>query len=296
MGSFGIAGRNSVGLGIGGIIALSNSSGVSVFNGASVAYSLRVPAGSLYGGPLVRVRESIGNTERDFYASGIADAYGNRWIDTVALLAFCGAGSGFVTTLYSQVGSAHMTQSTAGAQPRIVNAGVVELSNSTPAIYTTTGMSMAINPATFLVTGNGDRSMVAVLNRQSTGSMVVWSGNLTATGAWGIDNNTVLLYCPYTGTQNITGTARSAGVPHVLTGVRTSGVSSGFANGTLINTNSAAISTVATNGLGIGVRPVDSIVSTGWYSEVLYFRTGLSTASRQALERSQGAAFGITVA
>jgi hypothetical protein len=275
----------------GGAIGL----GVNVFGPASVAYSLRIPTGSKYSGPLIRVRRSSDNAEQDFGVATV-DSYGNRLLDTSALLTFCGSGSGFVTTWYNQAADLyHMTQTTAASQPRIVNAGAVEASNGLPAVYTTTGLSMAINPAPFLVTGNGPRALSAVLNRQSAGSLAVWSGVL-ATGAWGIDNNTALLYCPYAGTQNITSAARAAGTPHVFTGIRTAGVSTGYVNGTSIGTNSVAISTVATNGLGIGVRPTDLTVSTGWYSEVVYVSGALSTALRQALERSQGSAFGITVA
>lgn len=72
-----------------------------------------------YTGPLIRVRESGGNTQTDISASGTE-------LDTTALLAHTGSNNGFVTTVYDQVGSNHITQGTDGAQPRIVNAGAVD--------------------------------------------------------------------------------------------------------------------------------------------------------------------------
>jgi hypothetical protein len=62
--------------------------GASVFDGLAGAYSLRIPAGSTYSGPLLRVRRSSNNAEADFRAVLAADANGNRFLDTAALLAF----------------------------------------------------------------------------------------------------------------------------------------------------------------------------------------------------------------
>lgn len=98
------------------------------FSGASAAYSLR-NLSSAYTGPLIRVRRSSDNVERDIYGTFGGD------LDIASLVAFVGANSGFVTTWYDQSGNArHATQATAGAQPRIVNAGVVETEGGKPSI------------------------------------------------------------------------------------------------------------------------------------------------------------------
>jgi hypothetical protein len=99
------------------------------FSGASAAYSLR-NLSSAYTGPLIRVRRSNDNVERDIYGTFGGD------LDIASLVAFVGANSGFVTTWYDQSGNArHATQSTAGSQPRIVNAGVVDTENGKPTIF-----------------------------------------------------------------------------------------------------------------------------------------------------------------
>jgi hypothetical protein len=54
-------------------------------------------------------------------------------LDTAALLAFVGAGNGFVTTWYDQSGNGrNATQTTAGQQPQIVSNGVIETQNGRP--------------------------------------------------------------------------------------------------------------------------------------------------------------------
>jgi hypothetical protein len=98
------------------------------YSGASAAYSLR-NLSSAYTGPLIRVRRSSDNLERDIYGTFRGD------LDLAALTSFVGANSGFVTTWYDQSGSGrHATQATAGSQPRIVNAGAVETEGGKPAI------------------------------------------------------------------------------------------------------------------------------------------------------------------
>jgi hypothetical protein len=87
--------------------------------GAIAAYSLRKLTRK-YKGPCVRVRRGSDNAEMD------AGFIGNN-LNTAGLLAFCGAGDGFVTTWYDQSGFArHASQVAANSQPRIVNSGAIQ--------------------------------------------------------------------------------------------------------------------------------------------------------------------------
>ena len=84
---------------------------------------------SSWTGPLVTVRRSSDNATLDIYARG------DGWLDTVALLTWCGSASAFVTRLWDQSGRGrHAVQATASAQPRIVNAGVLDTLNGRPTI------------------------------------------------------------------------------------------------------------------------------------------------------------------
>jgi hypothetical protein len=99
----------------------------------AAAYSLRkLSPNTLYSGAAIRVRRSSDNTEQDInFVSSAVDAP----LDTTALSSFVGANNGFVVTWYNQNGSAnHFTQTTASLQPRIVNAGTIELLGGLPCI------------------------------------------------------------------------------------------------------------------------------------------------------------------
>lgn len=78
----------------------------------AAAYSFR-RVRSAYAGALVRVRRSSDSTEQDFGAALPA-------VNWAAVLAFIGAGNGFVTTWYDQGGNTRdLLQATASAQPQI---------------------------------------------------------------------------------------------------------------------------------------------------------------------------------
>lgn len=105
------------------------------FSGALDAYttdlagvwSVRRRMLASYTGPLIRVRRSSDSTEQDIGY----DANGD--LDTAALLTFCGAGDGFVRYIYDQSGgTADLSQGTAAAQRRIVNAGVLDTCGTLP--------------------------------------------------------------------------------------------------------------------------------------------------------------------
>jgi SPP1 family predicted phage head-tail adaptor len=87
---------------------------LDLYPNASAAYSLR-KLRTAYSGSAVRVRRSSDNTEQDIgFVSG--------QLDTTSLLAFCGAGNGFVTTWYDQSGNARdARQTTQATQPQIVS-------------------------------------------------------------------------------------------------------------------------------------------------------------------------------
>lgn len=73
-----------------------------------------------YAGALIRVRRSNDNAESDINASGTG-------LDESSLSSFVGSNSAFIVKWYDQTGAGlDATQSTAGNQPRIVNAGTID--------------------------------------------------------------------------------------------------------------------------------------------------------------------------
>ena len=86
--------------------------------GTPVVWYEMVKRFSAYSGACIRVRRSSDNAEQDIN-------FVNDLIDTASLLSFVGAGNGFITTFYTQVGTANITQATATNQPQIVSSGAL---------------------------------------------------------------------------------------------------------------------------------------------------------------------------
>jgi len=109
------------------------------YSGAAAAYSLR-KLDCDYSGYAVRVRRSSDNTEQDIGFTSNGD------FDTSSLKSFVSSNSGYVVTWYDQSGNnSNITQSTAGNQPRIVNAGVVERKGIKPAVKFLSASSTYLN-------------------------------------------------------------------------------------------------------------------------------------------------------
>ncbi len=142
---------------------------------ATVAAGL-MPLVSSYAGPAIRVRRSTDNTEQDIgFAGGV--------LDTAALTAFCGSGSGYVSTVYDQSGGAHhFAQPSAGAQPMIVNAGAVTAvrQNGPPGIVFAGAQSLVSN-----LSPGGDLSVLALASRVSAAAPDAIVDNVLATASGG---------------------------------------------------------------------------------------------------------------
>ena len=106
------------------ILGETNSFLLDTYTGAAAAYSLRQLSSTTTN--VVRVRRSSDNAEQDFTANQITDE---------TLIAFCGAGNGFVTTWYDQSGlNRNAIQTTATNQPQIVSSGSFILENGKPSL------------------------------------------------------------------------------------------------------------------------------------------------------------------
>jgi hypothetical protein len=145
---------------------------LDLYPNAAAAYSLR-KLRTAYTGSAVRVRRSSDNTEQNIGFIG-------NDLDTTALLAFCGAGNGFVTTWYDQSGSAqNATMSTQANQPQIVSSGVVLTQNGKPAVQydgTNDGLNATIagisNTTALCLFYAYSSNLAAAAN---TGSAALWS-------------------------------------------------------------------------------------------------------------------------
>jgi len=100
---------------------------LNLYPGAAAAYSLR-SLNSDYGGAAIQVRNDSNAVLNIGFTS-------NGDLDTIALLAHCGSGNGFVTTWYDQSGNGYdVTQATALNQPQIVTLGIIDQTNNKPCL------------------------------------------------------------------------------------------------------------------------------------------------------------------
>ena len=281
----------------------------NVFASAAVAYSTRIPAGSAYNGQLQTVRRSIDNDQLDIGSLSVPDANGDRWLDTPTLLDFVGAGSGFVTKLWDISGNGrHATQPNPTLQPRIVNAGVVELSGSRPAVRFTQSNSKFLTVPAFTF-APGRKFMVGTvvqLADLTTFAMRIWVAEgfefgRSFFGTFDVDEFFSLAGSADGNGMRVPATTNPTVISHVF---GTAGLAADV-NGLSVNGG-----TLAQHPGRTGLLPAGNIVIgsdggndndnqsgfDGWLSEIAFCPGEATVAVRQALERSQGAAFGITVA
>lgn len=129
MSRFGLRNRNGLlsNINLGGTRLIPGVLLLDFYNDAEVAYSLK-KINSLYNGSAINVRRSSDNSQQDI-------GFSNNSLDTSALTSFVGSGNGFVTKWYDQSGNQKdIIQTNAVNQPRIVNAGSIEILNSNPTI------------------------------------------------------------------------------------------------------------------------------------------------------------------
>jgi hypothetical protein len=263
---------------------------------AAAAYSLRRLYAS-YTGAAIRVRRSSDNAEIDI-------GFIREGLDVVTLLAFVGAGSGFITTWYDQSGNGrNATQTTAGAQPRIVNAGAIETTNGRPNLVVSGQqfMDSSLTVAQTVVDGVITTLSTVFQSAQGISGTLVnaqfQGGNAYNVHAPWVDGNTyfdVLGLSPRVA-EPVTWDALSVGAF-----VRNGALANVYKNGvTVISTNNNPTTwTQVDQPLVLFALILNLVLNhmVGSVSEMIFFPSALSTADRQTLERNQGAYYSITVA
>ena len=281
----------------GGTGAARTATATPVFEGAlnevpaaAAAYSVRRLQGG-YGGPLLRVRRSADNAERDIGAT----LAGN--LDAAALTGFCGADTCLVRTWYDQSSNGrHMNQPGTVNQPVIVTGGVLETEGARAAlrfpggnrfldgpVMTSQTLTSSVNAVARCTDTSvnrhvyGDRSIGPAQGRQ----LRALAGGGSYLGA-NIGGATVTLSGATTQQRIITLLSGNAGMSGALDGVLTTGSSSTFYE--------TSTFPYRIGGGGPGQGGGDWI---GTISEVILFDSTLATAARQSLEGNQGAYYGL---
>lgn len=135
---------------------------------------------SSYEGPLIRVRRTSDNAEADIGY----DEDGN--LDEAVLLAHVGVSSGQVAKVYGQFAAKDQVQATAGVQPRIVNAGVIDRgSDGAPAMLGGRTEAASMSGTDWTLHCKGDRA-------NDANYRIFWE--LVGINTWGGKTNTQKLY------------------------------------------------------------------------------------------------------
>jgi hypothetical protein len=282
LGGVGLVGRVGQGrFGRGGVIIPPP---LDTVTGSAAAYSLR-RIRTAYAGSAIRVRRSNDNAELDIGFSG-------NVLNTAALLTHCGANSGFITTWYDQSGNTrNMIQATAGAQPRIVNAGTIDVFNGLPIIVCDTTDDVMAAATWGTIAQPFSRNMVVRMAASLTAKHVM----NTATGAPNVADfiNSGVDFTAFAGTTGPSVTV-SANEMLIYTSIYDGASSVVAKNGAL----SAAGSVGSNSSAGISINRNDTGSTFGGFSyqEIVLLDSRVSTSDRQFLERNQGAYYGITVA
>ncbi|WP_428029826.1 arabinofuranosidase catalytic domain-containing protein [Ancylobacter sp.] len=144
---------------------------------------------SAYGGPLVRMRRASDGAETDI---GFVEDGG---LDVAALLAFAGASSAYSTLWHDQTGNGHHgAQATGAAQPRLVNAGVLDVGpNGRPALVFSGAQYLELQSSVGFVRDVAAATYAAVSRATAASGQSVLATSTTGSAA---QARSILAYSP----------------------------------------------------------------------------------------------------
>lgn len=274
---------------------------------AGAAYSTR-KLRTAYAGSAIRVRRSSDNLEADIGFSG-------NDLDTAALTAHVGANSGFVVTWYDQTTNGrNITQATAGSQPRIVNAGTIDLENGFPTLEFDGVDDHLFNTTPWLYANSVMTACFVAAIPSPASARRIWGEASTTTSAFYMatgGNGAGLFDDLATAVRNDAGgEIININGTHVLLADQfdntirayvwrdTGSAYDGFSNntqGTTINYTRSGSLTLDRFAIGGLLRATLSSPIQMSLSEAIFFPSGLSTTDRVAVNTSQAGAYGFTL-
>jgi hypothetical protein len=279
----------------------------------SVAYSVR-KLKRKYTGYAMRVRRSSGGSPSGdvaFDGTGVVSGNSIITITTVGtsgytlgakmnFSTFYSGASVYVSTWYDQSGNSRdVTQSTAGQQPRIVNAGTLEVSNSKASVKFINANSTLLTatiPSTTMFT-SGYQGTASLVLEASSGSTSAFGYSDGGTDRWQahMDEGSFLYFDVGSSYTRLSYT-NSANQGLLRTYALVAGVSLQqiWVSGSMVASASGALSASTTSAFNIGGIP---LFPGTWYhddhqSELIIFPTNLSNSDLSKLYNNQKVFFG----
>lgn len=245
---------------------------ISYKKDAELAYSIarKISNDSVYDGALIRVRRDSDDEETDIF-------HLNSELDTTSLLAFVGAGNGYVTKIYDQAGGGcHAYQNNTTKQGLIVESGVLVTSNSLPALKLNNN---AFYNLTYPILNNGLVYQTWVFEKSALNGVVALGNS--------IDNETGIVFNDGTiGTGlNASGIAYGTdpAMAHTLISIQHNGTDTEmFINGTGYATEADPFVSAVNFDL---LLKSGAFISGDNFQELIYWRKD-KTAERTAIEQN----------
>jgi hypothetical protein len=246
-----------------------------------------------YTGPLLRVRRSSDNAELDI-------GYTNKnKLDVDALMAFVGSDSAFVPRWYSQKSEvSDAVQTSAIAQPRIVNAGVMDTLSGRPTlIFDGVNSFMLIGN---IVQGPNSSLSVSTMFEVIAHKAGTADSQIFTNSSFGAELS--LRFRPGIGLRLTTGFGQSStpvpiGVPYVLAYRGEGGAQSIRMNSQVAFSSTLAASAEQTAPYGIagGASGADNRAGNFKMSELIVWRGILGATDLSTLENNQANFYGVTL-
>jgi hypothetical protein len=237
----------------------------------------------------MNVRRSSDSTTQDIGFVG-------GTLDTASLLAFVGAGNGFVTTWYDQSGAVNnVTQATAASQPQIVTSGVVNVQNSKPSLLFSGGQNItAAGGITYSTAAAA--TLVWQYANQAVNGAAFQIGAINTGGSILVETSLLKFRSNQTGSVDVTtATVYQTSLHQNTVELTVNGASSTNAlrvDRASIGTSAATNLAQTNDALIIGALPGAIYPLNGNISELIIFGAAFGTNDRAAIESNQSTYFG----
>lgn len=286
-------------IGFGARRAVGYSPPLDTVSGATGAFGL-LKLRTAYASNCLKVRRSSDSTTQDIGFSGNA-------LDTTSLLSFCGAGDGFVDTLYDQSGNGNnLTQSTAGNQPKIVSSGSLVANIGSQPTMNFDGSNDRLSRTTWFPLSSTAATIIGVARATAGGSSTSYNQVnpvlvANQSGVWEIGWQSTgggSAPCVYNAafSQGRMANASYTFPTNAVVAWRFSTSTSGhklYVNGGTAATNTNTTS-LGTSTSGVDVGSTASVYMTGDIGALILFDSELSTTNTNTIGSALATHFGTT--
>jgi len=244
------------------------------FPNSTIAYSLRRLSSSYEGSAINVIRDNGDSLDIGFLSNGN--------LDTSALMSFVGGGDGLVSIWYDQSGNNNnITQSTTSLQPKIVDNGVLNLTNSKPTIkfnsniLSTNITNIENSESAFIIANGWTDGAVLSINKSATSDKFLFFKASSTDERFRYNGNSPLLESYSDKIQNsYVAIANSTDVKY-------------YKNKDLKGTDTRPFITTDDEAFNLGARYEGNLNFDGDIQEVIYYKSDLTNDLNEFVENQE---------